>query len=743
MAILKFDQVTAPDFKGVSQILNNANASLSSAGRNAIDLVDSIIKSRQDMAEYQLRSRLNNLTPNQYTEAGRNFLADPENQKYLEKLSLNNYNTIASDANNARNALLHKAALDTYNNLLIEARNRGATSIPQMFGNTSLRNKFEQLDPELQGKLFELDKSLINFKTHQDYNPESVDNSFRIPIAVQQATSNQITPISTIINNNIPKISNQEVSTKLDLSKYPKDKVDFAKKYIKYFDLKSPEDLVDSKFAYNQVEFIPYKFEENLVKTDPEIREIAQRLLEANQVASNKSFDTISNGTKLVESNNKGISTVGYDKVGGNSYGDFQINSRMMPAFVNSIKTKDPELFGLLTSVADWNNEGAKNFWKTITSNPEIAQKLTQYQNGFVKEQYWDIPFNQLTNKEKAILNSDPALQQYFFDTMIQHGAGKNGISIFRNSLEGSTSTDSIIQKMIEDRKTRFKGSTPNVQQGAINRVSLTGSNALTNSTNTPLNLIQEPKATIQVSEQTKSGTPIQKNIEVSADTLLDSRSDASKFFEQTAKNIELKKKSFQRKFEQQFQSLGLKSNDIENAFSSDSPSGAEAIEKSVNSIYNILIPKNSEKNDSENAEEVRINILKVITEGQRLGIPPKIMEGLILSNSYETWWIRQFLTGKTTNTNADNLSENIKNNLQPLINALDSYKSNLKILEDSTASTKALVDSIKESRTKVTAAKQKGMTEVIDSERRKLNNILGTLGQTFEKPLLDTESIK
>lgn len=743
MAILKFDQVTAPDFRGVSQILNNANNSLSNAGKNAIDLVDNIIKSRQDMAEYQLRSRLNQLTPEQYNQAGRNFLINPENQKYLDRLSLDSYNKFATDANNTKNALLNKAALNTYNDLLIEARNRGAISIPQMFGNTSIKNKFEQLDPELQGKLFGLDKNLINFKTHQDYNPESVDNSFSIPVNTQQTTSNQAIPVSTSISNNISKTSNQKVSTKLDLSNYPRNKVDFAKKYIEHFDLKSPEDLADSRFAYNQVEFTPYNFEENLVKTDPETREITKKLLEAKQATSNRSFDTISSETRLAESGNKGISTVGYDRIGGNSYGDFQINSRIMPAFVNSIKTKDPELFGLLTSVGDWDNEGAKNFWKTITSNPKVAQKLTQYQNDFIKEQYWDIPLNQLSDKEKAILNSDPALQQYFFDTMVQHGAGKNGMSIFKNALEGSTSTDSIIQKMIEDRKTRFESSTPNVQQGASNRVSLVGSNALTNSSGVSLSSIQEPKTIIQVSKQTKLGTPVQKNIEVSADTLLDSRSDASKFFEQTAKNIELKKKSFQRNFEQQFQSLGLKSNDIETAFSPNAPSGAEAIEKSVNSIYNILIPESSEKNNPENAEEIRINILRAITEGQRFGIPPKLMEGLILSDSYETLWLRQFITGKTSNINASNLPENIKNNLQPLINALDSYKSNLKILEDSSASTKALVDSIKESRTKVIAAKQKGMTEVIDSERRKLNNLLGTLGQTFEKPLLDIESIK
>ena len=764
MAILKYDQVTAPDFTGVSSILRGAATSLKDAGEAANNLFKDINTSRQDMAEYQLRSKLNQLSPEQYLEAGRNFLIDPNNKEYLDRLSLDSYNTLATDAKNARNTLLSKAASNIYNNLLIEARNRGATNIPQMFGNTFIRNKFEQLDPELQKELFKLDKNLINFKTHQDYHPETKDNSFNIPVPIEQITSNQNTPASTIINNNVSKTS--ETSIPLDLSKYPKDKVEFAKKYIKYFNLKSPDDLGNKALEYNKVEFTPYNFEDNLVKIDPETREITKKILEANVVNSNKtsinkdntnkantilannnlksktSFDVISSSTKLAESGNKGISTVGYDRVGGNSYGDFQINSRMMPAFVNSIKSKDPELFGLLSSVGSWNNNGAKDFWKSITANPEVAQKLTQYQNDFIKEQYWDIPLNQLSDKEKDILNSDPGLQQYFFDTMIQHGAGKNGLSIFRNAIEGSTSTDSIIRKMAEDRRTRFGSSTSEVQQGVNNRLSNMASNALANSTKVSLDSLQEPKTTIQVSEQTKSGTPTQKNIEVSANTLLDNRSDASEWLNKAVRNSELKKKTYQRNFEQQFRSLGLNSKTLEEAYDPNTPTGAEAIEKSVSSIYNTLIPKESEKNDPENAEEVRINILKAITEGQELGIPPKLMEGLILSGSYETAWLRQFITGKTSDVNTNNLPEKIKNNLQPLINALDSYKSNLKILEDSTSSIKSLADSIKESRSKVIAAKQKGLTEVVESERRKLNNLLGTLGQTFEKPLSDIQAI-
>lgn len=738
MAILKFDQVTAPDFTGVSSIIKGANNSFNSAGTYANKAIENFLQSRQDMAEYQLRTKLNSLAPEQYTSAGRSFLSNPDNQKYLDRLSLDTYKTLATDANTLRNTLLSKNTSNIYNDLLIEARDKGYTSIPQMLGDTSIRNRFEQLNPEIQKELFGLDKNLINFKTNPDYNPKSEDNSFNVPIL--QNTSTQTTPASSIISNNVSEVSNQKTSTESELSKYPKDKVDFARRYIEHFGLESPEDLGDPKLLYNKVEFAPYSFEDNQVKFDPETYQIAQKILK-NSSKPKSGFDVRTSNTKRYESANSGLSTVNTKDTGGYSYGEFQIHSNTMPAFAQYVLSKDPTLGAILSSLGAWNTEAGEKTWKALANNPKTQNKLKQYQDMFIQKEFYDRPYNALSILEKQALEKDPGLKEAFFDTMNNHGMTR-GLPIFREAFKNATTTDDVIKNLGFSRQDRYTSSTPSVRQGAQERIANATQDSLALSTRAPL-ITTKSTPIIQVSEQTKSGTPKQKNIEVSADTLLDSRTEASKFIEETARNIELKKKSFQRSFEQKFRSLGLSSKILDEAYDANAPAGAEAIEKSVSSIYNILIPKESEKNDPENAEEVRINILKLLTQGQELGIPPKIMEGLILSGSYETNWARQFITGKTTNINADNLAENIKNNLQPLINGLDSYQTNLKTLENSSASTKALVDSIKESRAKVTAAKQKGLTGVVESERRKLNNILGSLDQTFEKPLQDIQSIK
>lgn len=182
------------------------------------------------------------------------------------------------------------------------------------------------------------------------------------------------------------------------------------------------------------------------------------------------------------ESGGAGVAAIGYDRVGGTSYGKYQIASKpgTMDRFLNYLDEQAPAWADRLRNAGPANTGsqegGMPAEWREIAKeNPSLFEKL---QHDFIAKETYD-PARAMILKQTGLdfNNAPPALREVLWSTSVQHGP-TGASKIFNKVIDkfvGSVGKGDFSTKLIEGvydtRKGQFGSSTSRVRQAVTNRL--------------------------------------------------------------------------------------------------------------------------------------------------------------------------------------------------------------------------------------------------------------------------------
>jgi hypothetical protein len=181
------------------------------------------------------------------------------------------------------------------------------------------------------------------------------------------------------------------------------------------------------------------------------------------------------------ESGGKGIEAIGYDEVGGTSYGKFQIASRVgsMDRFLDYLKDKAPAWATRLRNAGPANTRSTSGAmpeeWKRIAR--ENPARFEQLQNDFIRDTYYSPAMDKVLERTGVDIKAfPPALKEVLWSTAVQHGPA-GAANIFSQAIarmpEGQTKeyAKGLIQEVYATRKEQFGSSNAAVRAGVKNRL--------------------------------------------------------------------------------------------------------------------------------------------------------------------------------------------------------------------------------------------------------------------------------
>lgn len=180
------------------------------------------------------------------------------------------------------------------------------------------------------------------------------------------------------------------------------------------------------------------------------------------------------------ESGNRGSAAVGYDSVGGTSYGKYQIATRTgtMDQFMKFLQHRDPETFERLQAAgpADSGKNGQfARVWRQLAQEG----KLGDHEHEFIKKTHYEPGLSAIRSDSlRNMISKSPALQDVLWSTTVQHG-GKTGGNIFNKVYREGMSEQDLIDAVYNERGTRFGRSTPEIRASVQNRFRHERRNAL------------------------------------------------------------------------------------------------------------------------------------------------------------------------------------------------------------------------------------------------------------------------
>jgi hypothetical protein len=180
---------------------------------------------------------------------------------------------------------------------------------------------------------------------------------------------------------------------------------------------------------------------------------------------------------------------IGYDRVGGTSYGSYQIASKTgtMDRFLDFLQDKAPDMAERLRSSGPANTgskDGAMpDAWKALAA--EDPDGFFGLQHDFIKKSHLE-PAAKWISEQTGIdvLSRSPALAEVLFSTAVQHGP-TGSTSIFARAVEkalGQTGLDfdkTLIRDVYKNRTGQFASSTDQVKSAVMSRLSREESAAL------------------------------------------------------------------------------------------------------------------------------------------------------------------------------------------------------------------------------------------------------------------------
>ncbi len=182
------------------------------------------------------------------------------------------------------------------------------------------------------------------------------------------------------------------------------------------------------------------------------------------------------------ESGSQGVSAIGYDRVGGTSYGKYQIasNTGTMEQFIDFLKDKNPEIAKRL-ELSGPANTGSKHGkmpdeWRKIAAeDPAGFEKL---QHDFIRSSHYDPAVKKILAQTGIDVNKLPEpLREVLWSTSVQHGAtgASNMVSRALNKLSVQATEKGfpaeLVKEIYGERKDQFASSTGAVQNSVAERL--------------------------------------------------------------------------------------------------------------------------------------------------------------------------------------------------------------------------------------------------------------------------------
>jgi len=180
------------------------------------------------------------------------------------------------------------------------------------------------------------------------------------------------------------------------------------------------------------------------------------------------------------ESGKDGISAIGYDRVGGTSYGKYQISSRVgtMNGFLAFLDAEAPDISQRLRAAGPANTGSRRGkmpeAWQKIAA--EQPARFEALQEKFIHDSHYAPALNAVTRTagiDPAKLS--PAMQEVLWSTAVQHGP-TGAARIFNRAVsKGGFDTMQAERKLIDNvyaiRAEQFGSSTEQVRAAVRNRL--------------------------------------------------------------------------------------------------------------------------------------------------------------------------------------------------------------------------------------------------------------------------------
>ncbi|WP_421902676.1 hypothetical protein [Maridesulfovibrio sp.] len=181
------------------------------------------------------------------------------------------------------------------------------------------------------------------------------------------------------------------------------------------------------------------------------------------------------------ESGSKGAAAIGYDRVGGTSYGKYQIASKTgtMDKFIQFLKDKAPEIANKLLGAGPADTGSKKgempDIWKQLAdADPSGFEKL---QHDFIQGSHYDPAAKMILEKTGIDMNLLPApVREVLWSTSVQHGPTgasrliAKAIDKLAANAESKGFPSDLVKEIYGERKGQFSSSTERVQKSVANR---------------------------------------------------------------------------------------------------------------------------------------------------------------------------------------------------------------------------------------------------------------------------------
>lgn len=176
---------------------------------------------------------------------------------------------------------------------------------------------------------------------------------------------------------------------------------------------------------------------------------------------------TIGKMSEKYETGGRGSETVGWDKVGGTSYGKYQIASKVgaMDDYLKFLEKKNPEAAAQLraSGPAETGSAGGAfaDKWKELSKSGALGD--TEHE--FIKQKSYDPAMAGLKDpKLKAMIEGNKGLQEMMWSTSVQHGGG-GAAGIMNKVFKEGMSEEDLVKAAYAERGTKFGSSTEAVQK--------------------------------------------------------------------------------------------------------------------------------------------------------------------------------------------------------------------------------------------------------------------------------------
>ncbi len=190
---------------------------------------------------------------------------------------------------------------------------------------------------------------------------------------------------------------------------------------------------------------------------------------------------------RMFESGGDGSQAIGWDHMGGTSYGMFQLSSRQgtMDRFLAFLDGAAPELATRLRKAGPADT-GSRNGampreWRAIAA--ENPQRFEALQHRFISQSHYQPAMQAVLERTGLDVSRLPkALQEVLFSTAVQHGptgaadifakaaSGLDGM-LGEKGFSGENIAEHLIREVYMQRSTRFGSSTSQVQAAVRNRL--------------------------------------------------------------------------------------------------------------------------------------------------------------------------------------------------------------------------------------------------------------------------------